>query len=798
MATNEPCCPGNGLAANNQTHELVVESKSSAENIQVNPIPVQDQMDSAKLQSCSSDPMLARLSSFSNSSPHTLRRARFTKEAASVDVISDSSPVSDQTRRFYSVVESETEKSRVKITSDALQSKCQMMELQNLADRVCSQDSDLAKAVSALVPILKASISLMKSKFLDDKLEGLNQAEILIEKGWSCFGFGRDLTYELCDVLRKEGGLDELIKSCDDETLPYEIQSKAAHLLSRTLTVSNRDHLAKVNALQRIVNWALNVQKDRTFCRVAIAILECLFKHSKNTCLLLIKMGGLDVILFSCRSLDIPILRYCSKALANLSIYGGHLCRCEMIKCNTPEWLFPMAFAEDDSTRYYALLAIATLCTSKEAEIAVVRSGTLELVEPFLQTHNPLEFGNYDPEHIHGQSKEWLSRLLRFLPSRREEAQSLIAFHFAMEAGICKEQNKLKLFREIGAITPLKRLASSRSKLSSRFASQALRIMGEDLPNKLSPRVPLWTNENVVCWIHQLGFSEEIVNAFKECQVDGDLLLLLTEENLSNDIGIQNGIIRNRFVRELNELRQTADYHSIDSSHLNDWLYRIAPEFRRYTYRMLKSRVSLKVLPKLKDEHLLKDCGVLSGVHRLLILETAKSIPNDASSSLSSPVTCESKKNIDVFISYRRNNGSMLASLIKVYLQILGYSVFIDIEKLPVGKFDENLLRSIGKSRCFIIVLTSHALDRCLGDNQCNDWIHKEVAAAIKSKCQIIPIIDNFDWPQKELLPEDMREIVSYNGIVWSHDLQDACINRLCGFLDTSNNSNGRPCDADV
>ena len=73
----------------------------------------------------------------------------------------------------------------------------------------------------------------------------------------------------------------------------------------------------------------------------------------------------------------------------------------------------------------------------------------------------------------------------------------------------------------------------------------------------------------------------------------------------------------------------------------------------------------------------------------------------------------------------RSNAIFSVFSLIKVYLQILGYSVFIDIEKLPVGKFDENLLKSIGRSRCFIIVLTSNALDRCIGDSQGNDWIHK-------------------------------------------------------------------------
>lgn len=442
MAAHESCFPVGELATNGIDRNCEVPMESV--KIQDDLSSVEDKMDATRIQQCSSMPVLSSLqSSLSCSSPRSSRRSRLNKEAASFEIASDSSPVNDQTKRFHSVIESENEKVRVKFTSSPLQLKSQMMELQSITDQACSHESDLIRAISTLVPKLKAAISLLKSINLDDKLEGLKQAGILIEEGWSYLGIGRDLTYELCDVLRNEEGLDELIKSCDDETLPYEIQYQAALLLSRTLTVGNRDHLAKANALQKIVNWAQNVQKDPAFCQIAIALLECLFKHSKNTCMLLIKMGGLDIVLLSCRSLNISILRYCSKALANLSIYGGYFCRCEMIKCNTPEWLFPMAFAEDDSTRYYALLAIAALCSSKETEIAVVRSGTLDLVEPFLQTHSPLEFGKHDPEHIHGQSKEWLVRLLRLLPSRREEAQSLIAFHFAMEAGIRREQNKL-------------------------------------------------------------------------------------------------------------------------------------------------------------------------------------------------------------------------------------------------------------------------------------------------------------------------------------------------------------------
>ena len=66
----------------------------------------------------------------------------------------------------------------------------------------------------------------------------------------------------------------------------------------------------------------------------------------------------------------------------------------------------------------------------------MVQSGTLQLVEPFLRSRDPETFGRCDSEHIHGQSDEWVQRLVPLLRSSREEALSLAAFHFAMEAGI--------------------------------------------------------------------------------------------------------------------------------------------------------------------------------------------------------------------------------------------------------------------------------------------------------------------------------------------------------------------------
>ena len=66
-----------------------------------------------------------------------------------------------------------------------------------------------------------------------------------------------------------------------------------------------------------------------------------------------------------------------------------------------------------------------------------------------------------------------------------------------------------------------------------------------------------------------------------------------------------------------------------------------------------------------------------------------------------------------------------VCSLLKVHLQLRGMTVFLDIEKLRAGKFDDNLLSSVRNARHFILVLTPHSLDRCVGDNDRKDWVHR-------------------------------------------------------------------------
>ena len=83
----------------------------------------------------------------------------------------------------------------------------------------------------------------------------------------------------------------------------------------------------------------------------------------------------------------------------------------------------------------------------------------------------------------------------------------------------------------------------------------------------LKLQVPNWTVEDVLIWVRRIGFKDHL-KSFSDLQVDGDLLLELDEQQLNDDIGISNGLLRKRFARELKQLKQKADYSAKDKHNI--------------------------------------------------------------------------------------------------------------------------------------------------------------------------------------------------------------------------------------
>ena len=116
-----------------------------------------------------------------------------------------------------------------------------------------------------------------------------------------------------------------------------------------------------------------------------------------------------------------------------------------------------------------------------------------------------------------------------------------------------------------------------------------------------------------------------------------------------------------------------------------------------------------------------------------------------------------------IFISYRRDGGDMLARSIYERLDKHGYECFLDKEKLGSGKFNTALYNQIDECTDFLLVLPQNALNRCTNSD---DWVRLEIERAIEKQKNIIPIMmPDFEFPLEEDLPKSMQELPYYQSL---------------------------------
>ena len=145
-----------------------------------------------------------------------------------------------------------------------------------------------------------------------------------------------------------------------------------------------------------------------------------------------------------------------------------------------------------------------------------------------------------------------------------------------------------------------------------------------------------------------------------------------------------------------------------------------------------------------------------------------------------------------VFISYRHAN-SPLALAIYQYLDANGFEVFIDYESLKSGDFEQTIIENIKARAHFIIILTPSALDRC---NEPEDWLRREIEAAISHKRNIVPILmENFSFDDPNIrkhLTGKLEQLSTYQGLevptnfrYFKYAMQELRENFLTATLDT-------------
>lgn len=121
----------------------------------------------------------------------------------------------------------------------------------------------------------------------------------------------------------------------------------------------------------------------------------------------------------------------------------------------------------------------------------------------------------------------------------------------------------------------------------------------------------------------------------------------------------------------------------------------------------------------------------------------------------------------DIFISYRRDTGSALASIIKSKIETRSvYSCFLDIENLGSGDFVKALVPYIEQCNAMIVTLTEGYIERCAN---VGDICTKEVSHAVERNKQLIVVTS---IPRKDLrnivsntkgLPDVIKDLMNYN-----------------------------------
>lgn len=131
--------------------------------------------------------------------------------------------------------------------------------------------------------------------------------------------------------------------------------------------------------------------------------------------------------------------------------------------------------------------------------------------------------------------------------------------------------------------------------------------------------------------------------------------------------------------------------------------------------------------------------------------------------------------NYQVFLSYRREGGDAIALFLRERLLQRGLHVFLDVVDLRRGYFDEALLRHIERTPNFVVILSPGSMDRCVNED---DWLRREIAHAIKTDRNIIPVLlKGFAFPGH--LPDDLKDLPRHQGVEYSHFYHQAMIDSI-------------------
>ena len=131
-------------------------------------------------------------------------------------------------------------------------------------------------------------------------------------------------------------------------------------------------------------------------------------------------------------------------------------------------------------------------------------------------------------------------------------------------------------------------------------------------------------------------------------------------------------------------------------------------------------------------------------------------------------------KNFDVFISYRRSDGTVKAKALDLAFSMDDCRTFLDFKSLGTGAFDKRLENAVLDAPIFIMVWTPDYFKRCVKEGEKtkneDDWVRKEIELALANGKKIIPI--NYDEGMDKVpdyLDEEFKTKLGVHNVVNLH-----------------------------
>lgn len=127
------------------------------------------------------------------------------------------------------------------------------------------------------------------------------------------------------------------------------------------------------------------------------------------------------------------------------------------------------------------------------------------------------------------------------------------------------------------------------------------------------------------------------------------------------------------------------------------------------------------------------------------------------------------------FISYRRRVGWSIARTIHDRLTAGGADVFLDVDDINEGRFEEIIKKAIERREFFILVLAPGTID--------SEWVLKEAVYALQHNRKIIPVlVEGFSLTDNPL-PSALAGVQSHNAITLTPEYFNAGMERLAKFV---------------